>query len=177
MNRRLYRSTTDSILGGVAAGVADYLDADPSIVRIIWAVLGVATGGIFVVLYVVMWIVVPEGEPAAMEPGAPGAAPTGGAADGGPASPGSAEPGSAAPSGPAHSAPAHSAPIAPTAPRHARRRGSGNGGLVFGLILIGIGAYFLVRQYVSINMDRLWPIGLVLLGVLLLVVAMRRSPE
>jgi phage shock protein C len=163
MNRRLYRSTTDSILGGVAAGVADYLDADPSIVRIIWAVLGVATGGIFVVLYVVMWIVVPEGEPAAMEPGAP---------DGGPASPGSAEPGSAAPG-----APAHSAPIAPTAARRVRRRGSSNGGLVFGLILIGIGAYFLVRQYVSINMDRLWPIGLVLLGVLLLVVAMRRSPE
>lgn len=168
MNRRLYRSTTDSILGGVAAGVADYLDADPSIVRIVWAVLAVVTGGIFVVLYVVMWIVVPEGEqPAAVA----GTIPTGEAAGGGE----SAGAGAGAPDAAAHSAPI--APTGGTTARHVRRRGSGNGGLIFGLILIGIGAYFLVRQYVSINMDRLWPIGLVLLGVLLLVVAMRRSPE
>jgi phage shock protein PspC (stress-responsive transcriptional regulator) len=169
MNRRLYRSTTDSILGGVAGGVADYLDADPAIVRIVWAILAVVTGGIFVVLYVVMWIVVPEGEQPAMTAGA-AEAPAAESAGGGSVASGTAEPGS----------PAHSAPIAPTgtpAARHVRRRGSGNGGLIFGLILIGIGAYFLVRQYVSINMDRLWPIGLVLLGVLLLVVAMRRSPE
>ena len=60
MTRRLYRSRTDTILGGVAGGVADYLDVDPSLVRIIWAILAVVTGGIFVVLYIVMWIVVPE---------------------------------------------------------------------------------------------------------------------
>jgi len=157
MNRRLYRSTTDSILGGVAGGVADYLDADPSIVRIIWAILAVVTGGIFVVLYVVMWIVVPEGEHATA---------TTGTADG-----------SASDATGAGSAPAPGGPMAPAPTHRARRHGSGNGGLIFGLILIGVGAYFLVRQYVAINTDRLWPIGLVLLGVLLLVVAMRRSPE
>ena len=61
MNRRLYRSRRDSILGGVAGGVADYFDMDPSIVRVVWAVLALVTGGIFLVLYLVMWIVVPEG--------------------------------------------------------------------------------------------------------------------
>ena len=65
MNRRLYRSRRDSILGGVAAGVADYFDMDPSIVRVVWAVLALVTGGIFLVLYIVMWIVVPEGPSAA----------------------------------------------------------------------------------------------------------------
>ena len=65
MNRRLYRSRRDSILGGVAGGVADYFDMDPSIVRIVWAVLALVTGGIFLVLYIVMWIVVPEGPSAA----------------------------------------------------------------------------------------------------------------
>ncbi len=65
MNRRLYRSRRDSILGGVAGGVADYFDMDPSIVRVVWAVLALVTGGIFLVLYIVMWIVVPEGPSAA----------------------------------------------------------------------------------------------------------------
>ena len=65
MNRRLYRSRRDSVLGGVAGGVADYFDIDPSIVRVVWAVLALVTGGIFLVLYIVMWIVVPEGPSAA----------------------------------------------------------------------------------------------------------------
>ena len=65
MNRRLYRSRRDSVLGGVAGGVADYLDVDPSIVRIIWAILALVTGGLFLILYIVMWIVVPEGPSAA----------------------------------------------------------------------------------------------------------------
>ena len=59
MNRRLYRSQTESVLGGVAGGVAEYLDVDPAIVRVIWALLALLTGGIFFILYVVMWIVVP----------------------------------------------------------------------------------------------------------------------
>lgn len=148
MNRRLYRSQTDSMLGGVAGGVAEYLDVDPSLVRVIWAILAVVTGGIFVVLYVVMWIVVPEGDHpagAAMQPpdagaGSPGAPP-------------------------------------PARPMRHHRAGSGNGTLIFGLILIGVGAWFLARQYLDINMDRLWPVGLVLLGVLLLVVSLRRPQK
>ena len=60
MNRRLYRSRTDSVISGVAGGVAEYLDVDPSIVRVVWALLAIVTGGVFVVLYIVMWIVVPE---------------------------------------------------------------------------------------------------------------------
>lgn len=151
MNRRLYRSTTDCILGGVAGGVADYLDADPALVRIIWAVLALVTGGIFLVLYIVMWIVVPEGDyPPMTVDGSDADASAGAGA---------------------------SAPAPRPRTRHTHSRGSGNGGLIFGLILIGIGAYFLIRQYVAIDMDRLWPIGLILVGVLLLVVALRRSPE
>ncbi len=61
MNRRLYRSRTDSMIGGVAAGLADYLNADPALVRIVWAILVVVTGGAALVVYIVAWIVVPEG--------------------------------------------------------------------------------------------------------------------
>jgi len=57
---RLYRSRDDRMLAGVAAGVAENLDADPSIIRIAWALLTIFTGGIALVVYIVMAIVVPE---------------------------------------------------------------------------------------------------------------------
>jgi phage shock protein C len=60
MNRRLYRSRTDTILGGVASGLADYLNADPALVRIAWAILVPLTGGAAFFAYIVGWIVIPE---------------------------------------------------------------------------------------------------------------------
>ena len=66
MDDRLYRSVDDRMLAGVAGGVAERLDADPSIIRVVWALLIVLTGGLALVAYVVMAIVVPEapmGEP------------------------------------------------------------------------------------------------------------------
>ena len=45
MAERLYRSRDDRMLAGVAAGVAETLDADPSLVRIAWALLAILTGG------------------------------------------------------------------------------------------------------------------------------------
>jgi phage shock protein C len=74
MNRRLYRSRTDTIIGGVAAGVAGYLNTDPALVRIAWAILVPLTGGAALVAYVVAWIVVPEEPPIAAsltDPAAP----------------------------------------------------------------------------------------------------------
>src|SRR5919108_243236 len=78
MTDRLYRSRDDRMLAGVAAGIADYWDADPSLVRIIWALLVIPTGGVALLVYIVMAIVVPE-EPsvfaaAASTAGAPDAA-------------------------------------------------------------------------------------------------------
>jgi phage shock protein C len=163
MNRRLYRSRRDSMLGGVAGGVADYFDMDPSIVRVAWAVLALVTGGIFLVLYIVMWIVVPE------DPSAATVART--AAEDAPGT--AVEPGSE---------PDTSQPTAAEAPaadwsgrdEQLRRRGSG-GAVIFGVILIGLGVWFLIDQYVpAINTDLLWPVALVGLGVVLLVIALRR---
>src|SRR4249919_4083224 len=60
---RLYRSRDDRMLAGVAGGVAEMLDADPSIIRIVWALLAVLTGGIALLVYIVMAVVVPEAPP------------------------------------------------------------------------------------------------------------------
>src|SRR5689334_7140903 len=57
--RRLYRSRDERMLFGVAGGMARYVDIDPSIVRIIWALL-VLAGGAGLLLYIVAAIVIPE---------------------------------------------------------------------------------------------------------------------
>lgn len=56
--KRLMRSSTDKKLGGVCAGLADYLDLDATLVRVLW-VLAVFCGGTGLLLYVVLWIVLP----------------------------------------------------------------------------------------------------------------------
>ena len=59
MNRRLYRSPGDRVLAGVAGGMAETYDFDPALVRVGWALLILVTGGVFLLLYVVMALVVP----------------------------------------------------------------------------------------------------------------------
>ena len=68
MNDRLYRSRDDRMITGVAGGVAEQLDADPSLIRIVWTVLIVLTGGLALLVYIVMAVVVPE-RPPGQEPG------------------------------------------------------------------------------------------------------------
>jgi phage shock protein PspC (stress-responsive transcriptional regulator) len=48
------------MLAGVAAGVADYLGIDATIVRIVLAVLTVVSGGVGVLLYLAGWLLIPE---------------------------------------------------------------------------------------------------------------------
>jgi phage shock protein C len=60
MNDRLYRSRDERIFAGVAGGVAERFDLDPSLVRVVWIILMFLTGGLFFLLYIVMAIVVPE---------------------------------------------------------------------------------------------------------------------
>ena len=60
MADRLYRSRDDRMLAGVAGGLARVMDADPSIIRVVWVVVTVLSGGLGLLVYVVMAIVVPE---------------------------------------------------------------------------------------------------------------------
>lgn len=96
MNDRLYRSRDDRMLAGVAAGLADYWDADPSLIRVVWVLLSIVSGGIGIVVYIVMAIVVPE-DPAIypMAPGMPSPA-----APWPPTGPGTPPPGPLAPPAP-----------------------------------------------------------------------------
>ena len=57
--RRLCRSTDDRMIAGVCAGLAEYIDIDPTIVRLLF-VLGLLAGGATFWAYLVMMLVVPE---------------------------------------------------------------------------------------------------------------------
>ncbi len=59
---RLYRSATDKKVAGVCGGIGELLDADPTIVRLIVVILGLATGVFpFLVGYLIAWWIVPVG--------------------------------------------------------------------------------------------------------------------
>ena len=59
MKEGLYRSLRNRIFGGIAAGLGDYLKIDPIIVRVLF-VVSVLLSGIGILLYIILWIVVPE---------------------------------------------------------------------------------------------------------------------
>ena len=57
--KRLYRSRTDRIIGGVCGGLGAYLDVDPTVIRLLFVLLAFA-GGPGLLAYLVMLILVPE---------------------------------------------------------------------------------------------------------------------
>ncbi len=163
------------MLAGVAGGVAEILDADPSLVRVIWAILTIVTGGAAFVVYVIMAVVVPEapagwrsgpastpGEP---EAGSPLAADDTGSMASAQAAAGRPPASSWAPGGEAR-----------RAPRRARAGGpidASRAGLVGGIVLIAIGVIFLIREVVpAFDWDLWWPLGLIAVGGLFLVLAL-----
>lgn len=155
---RLYRSRHDRMLAGVAGGLAEMWGADPSLVRVIWALLVVFTGGIALLVYIVMALVVPE-ESLDFE--------------GPPVTAGEA----ATPEARAAALAAHDARVAARR-ASAGERGAFSASMILGGFLIILGGFFLAREFLpSIDFDWFWPLVLVGLGVLLVVTSMRRPSE
>jgi phage shock protein PspC (stress-responsive transcriptional regulator) len=59
VTKRLYRSRRSRLLGGVAGGLAEYFDFDPSLMRLFWIIAGIMLGG-GVIAYIIAWIIIPE---------------------------------------------------------------------------------------------------------------------
>ena len=59
MDKKLYRSTTDKMLGGVCAGLGEFFGIDPTIVRIIYVLFTLLTGGFGLLFYLILLFVVP----------------------------------------------------------------------------------------------------------------------
>ena len=57
--KRLLRSKKNRIIGGVCAGIAEYVDADPTLIRILWAI-GSLLWGAGIIAYILAWIIIPS---------------------------------------------------------------------------------------------------------------------
>jgi phage shock protein PspC (stress-responsive transcriptional regulator) len=58
MDKKLYRNTSNKIIAGVCSGLAEYINIDPTIVRLIWALI--ALGGAGIIAYLIAAIIIPE---------------------------------------------------------------------------------------------------------------------
>ncbi|WP_266367119.1 PspC domain-containing protein [Tellurirhabdus rosea] len=149
MNKRLERLTNDSVLGGVAAGLADYFTIDKTLVRVLFV------AGFFLphfpslLIYIILWIVLPERIGAAYTVY-------------------SSTPGSSSTSTPYS-----------TMNQNVNRKDEHTGSIVFGGLLILIGVYYFMREWFDFYIDfgKIWPIGLILLGVWLLVRNRNRNDD
>jgi len=60
--KRLMRSSRDKKIAGVCAGLADYFDLDPTLVRVLW-LLAIFFAGTGFLVYLILWIVLPVAPP------------------------------------------------------------------------------------------------------------------
>ena len=60
MNNRLYRCRHDRRLAGVASGLAEFFDLDPTLVRLLWFLSIFFTGGLSILLYIGLALIVPQ---------------------------------------------------------------------------------------------------------------------
>lgn len=158
--RRLYRCRHDRQLAGVAAGMAEYLDLDPTVVRILW-ILSAFVGGFTIVLYIILAFVMPL-EPL---PVVPGAAPTATDADAVVGMPNASE------------TTTWTAPVAQAPVHEHRTRGEGRIGFGLGVLLVVFGAIALVGPAFPgwVTGIALGPAFLVAIGVALVIVSVRRG--
>jgi len=58
--KKLYRSENDRKIAGICAGIGEYFDIDPVLIRLIWVVFAFAAGG-GIIAYLIAWMIIPEG--------------------------------------------------------------------------------------------------------------------
>jgi phage shock protein PspC (stress-responsive transcriptional regulator) len=155
---RLHRTVNGRVIGGVAGGLADFFSMDPTIVRLIFVLLAVFGGG-GVLLYIILWIVLPERNSfntySAYSTPPPSATTNAtGSADSGV---GDTFEGFGKPN-----------QDFSAAPETVTRR-KFEGSLIGGIVLILIGSFFLAERFIpQISFGDFWPLLLVVVGLVLI---------
>ena len=179
-NRRLYRCRHDRQIAGVASGIAEYFEIDPTLVRVAF-IVSALLGGVSILIYFVLAFVMPL-EPEMLAESAPvGAAGADPNADPG-ADPGVE--GAASAEGAIDGAVAGSPATSPSPHVHgqsqgrrAKERRPGQAGLVFGVMLIVFGTIALAGSLIPawVTGIHLGPALILALGIALVVSAARGS--
>lgn len=151
MRERLYRSRKNRVFGGVAGGLAEYLNIDPVLARIIFVIV-TFFNGLGLLLYIILWIVVPE-EPLV--------------ANNYNQAPGTDDPENKNQAGPSGTSSQGEQQF--NQQEFVPKKSSGNGRLIGGVILIGIGVLFVAKNFFPFfHFADLFPIILIAVGIALI---------
>jgi phage shock protein C len=156
MNKKLYRSAKEKMAGGVAGGLAEYFDIDPTIIRVLF-VVSLFLGGTGLIAYIVLWIVVPE-QPFVYNMGTSGSPNDSGSVEG--QAPNPQEPASD--------------PV--TAYQESINRRKQKRSVIGGIILITLGMIFLADEFFPrVSFEELFSVALIVFGVVLLLNSSKRN--
>lgn len=151
MENHLQKSQ-DRMISGVCGGIAEYFALDATLVRLLFVVLALASGGGFAIVYVVLMLVIPEKKAPAVETQPDEEA---------------ALPQQADSTAPAETMEQTTGDLSePAKPRRTRGRGDSR---LLGWALLALGVYFFLRQFgLGDVIGNLWPILIIVVGVVLL---------
>ena len=144
---RLYRSYKNSVIGGVCGGLGEYLNTDPILFRVLF-VVAFLVGGTGLLAYIILWIVIPIEE-----------IPNNSQRDSYDKSSNSIN----------MEEENINSEIKPENMEEQKKQPKNDGNLWGGLILITLGAIFLIDRFVPrIDFGDLWPLILIVVGVILI---------
>ena len=134
MEKKLQRDTQHKVIGGVCAGLANYIDIDATLLRLLLVFMILFAGTGFW-LYIILWIVMPAGR---IEPSSDGVETF----------------------------------VSESSQRPAKKRC----GMIAGLIFVGLGTLGLLHRFVpEFNWQMIWPIALIVLGLVLILPKAQKS--
>lgn len=148
--KRLYRSNTNRVIGGVAGGLAEHFGTDPVLVRVLFVLAAFFGGGGFLI-YIILWIVIPSNPVIVMNNFAQNAQ---------------------------TERPADENTVKPETPpvEDNKCKKKRHDGLIGGLVLITIGVIFLINRLIpEIDFGDLWPVILIVIGLGILIGSFTRK--
>jgi phage shock protein C len=156
MEKRLYRDEHRKTIGGVCAGLAEYFDIDIAVVRALFLLTFIFMGT-GLMAYIILWIVLPKKGYNAFNPGVDYRVP---------------------PQDPFN--PFTSTPQPENAFGYQpQKKGASRAGLIIGVVLIFIGASFLLHElhlFHYWHIGKLWPVTLVIIGFAIMVSGQKQKP-
>ena len=60
MQKKLYRSKSNKMIAGVCGGLAEYLNVDPTLIRVIWALVTLGSAGVGLIAYIICAVIMPK---------------------------------------------------------------------------------------------------------------------
>lgn len=153
MPQNLYKSKTNKVIAGVCGGVGEYFNVDATLVRLVWA-LAFFLGGSGFILYILAMIIMPDD---------PRAVPTKEAARETAVLPGE---GQTEGTGTATAGDTGRGVELNSAAEGKKGGGEEKRNQIFGLVLVAVGAYFLLERYFPFfKMRNWWPLLVILIGL------------